>query len=82
MIYLLLLLLFILVSSIKITLFGILTNYINIDCLLMDVAFFVVGASIGLGVGLVCRRNNVKLLPNYRYVDMGVLGKNHYFDSQ
>lgn len=44
----------------------------------MDVALFCLSASLGIAIGLVCRKNGVKVLPNYREVDMGVIGKRHY----
>lgn len=48
----------------------------------MDLGFFVVGASVGLTIGLVCRYNNIRILPTYQEVDMGVLSKRHYYESQ
>lgn len=44
----------------------------------MDVGLLAVGAALGLGIGLVCRRNGVQVLPNYYRADLGALGKNHY----
>jgi hypothetical protein len=41
----------------------------------MDIAIFTVGAAIGLGAGLVCRRNNMLLIPTYYRFDAGSLGK-------
>lgn len=49
----------------------------------MDIAFFLVGGTIGLAIGLTCRRNNIQVLPNYyRDIDMGVMGKNYYNSTQ
>lgn len=41
-----------------------------------DVFWFVGGLSVGLGVGLVSRRNGYKIFTNYSEWDMGPLGKN------
>jgi hypothetical protein len=44
----------------------------------MDVMIFMGAATVGLALGLTCRRNNIRLLPNYEKLDMGVLGKKYY----
>jgi hypothetical protein len=48
----------------------------------MDVGIFVVGITLGVATGLICRRNNINLMPNYYNVDMGVLGKSYYNQTQ
>jgi|688.fasta_scaffold1471189_1 hypothetical protein len=45
----------------------------------MDVALLVLGATIGLSAGLICRRNNIHILPTYRDMDMAVIGKKAYY---
>jgi hypothetical protein len=45
----------------------------------MDVALLVLGATIGLSTGLICRKNNIHILPTYRDMDMGVIGKRVYY---
>jgi len=44
----------------------------------MDVAILFISASVGIGIGLVARKNGIKVFPNYREVDMGVIGKRYY----
>ena len=47
-----------------------------------DLAIFLVAATVGLAGGLVCRRNNIRVLPNYADVDMGAIGKNSYYKGR
>lgn len=44
----------------------------------MDVAILFISASVGIGIGLIARKNGIKVFPNYREVDMGVIGKRYY----
>lgn len=49
----------------------------------MDIAIFAIGGTIGLGIGLVCRHNGIRVFPNYyRDVNMGVIGKSYYNHTQ
>lgn len=48
----------------------------------MDVALFVIGASIGVTAGLICRRNDIHVFQNYYFMDMGAIGKRSYYEKQ
>ena len=48
----------------------------------MDLALFMVGATIGMGAGLVFRRNNKILISTYYKSDLGVLGKKQHYEAQ
>lgn len=47
-----------------------------------DVALFVLTASIGFGIGLVCRRNHIRVLPKYYDTDIAVVGKQTYYKGR
>jgi hypothetical protein len=48
----------------------------------MDLMIFIGAVTVGFAFGLSCRRNNIRVLPNYEEWDMGVFGKRRYFEKQ
>ena len=47
-----------------------------------DLGWFAVGITLGLAGGLVCRRNNIQILPKYYDADLGIIGKKHYEEAR
>ena len=47
-----------------------------------DLPIFLAAATLGLTAGLGYLRNNVWVLPNYTYIDLGVIGKNSYYKGR
>ena len=45
----------------------------------MDIGLLILGTTLGFTAGLICRRNNIKVLPTYLDMDMGALGKKQYY---
>jgi hypothetical protein len=45
-----------------------------------DLAFFCGGAMVGFAVGLVCRKNNIKVLPDS--IDMGPFSHESHYKAQ
>lgn len=47
----------------------------------MDIVYMGVGLLVGCGAGLICRRNQLKLIPSYYDMDLGVIGKKQYYEN-
>jgi hypothetical protein len=47
----------------------------------MDLALFMVGASVGLAAGLILKHNKIQIIGTYYDSDMGKLGKKYYYDQ-
>lgn len=45
----------------------------------MDIAFFGVGLTLGISIGLVNRRNGSRLFTSYSEWDMGPVGKQTFY---